>query len=208
MKTGNRYQGVAFHDKKQGVREAAQEGAANILEYGEKLPGNIAHPFDQDDNRLAEASAQPGGFACIPILRLDQLRPCGRSEDNRIHQGQRWSSSAFKDAHVMLLRLSSSNELIRRSSSASCAPVKGSCCCSRLSQSCAMSARRSVGRQTNDLIRSQQFHASQPTKKQGGGQGVRKTLGSVCRPASHCDAMLTSRRTTCGEFRWSNGVRP
>jgi hypothetical protein len=74
-----------------------------------------------------------------------RLRPCGLSEDNRIHYGQRRSSSAFRDAHVTPLRLSSSSELRRCSSSASWALVKGSCSCSRLSQSCAMSARRSGG---------------------------------------------------------------
>jgi hypothetical protein len=73
MKTGNHDQGVIFEDKKQRVREAAQEGAADIFEYDGELPGIIAHPIDQGVNRLAKTAAQPGGFAFIPILRLDQF---------------------------------------------------------------------------------------------------------------------------------------
>ena len=57
VKTGNHDQGVIFDDKKQGVWEAAQEGASNIFKDGGKLPGIIAHPFDQGVNRLAETSA-------------------------------------------------------------------------------------------------------------------------------------------------------
>jgi hypothetical protein len=120
-------------------------GTADIFKDGGKLLEIIVHPFDQRVNRLAKTSSQPGGFAFVPILRLDQFPPRCLSEDNRIHYGQRCSSSAFSDAHVTPLRLSSSSELRRRSSSASCTLVKGSRSCSRLSQSCAMSARRSRG---------------------------------------------------------------
>ena len=85
MKTGNHNWGVILDDKKQRVREAAQEGAADILEHDGKLPGIIAHPFDQGVHRLAETPAEPGGFAFIPILSLDQLLPRGQSEGNRMH---------------------------------------------------------------------------------------------------------------------------
>lgn len=57
MKTGNHDQSAAFDDKKQRVREAAQEGAPNILMDDGKLPGIIAHPSDQGVDRLTEASA-------------------------------------------------------------------------------------------------------------------------------------------------------
>jgi hypothetical protein len=57
VKTGNHDQGAIFDDKKQRVRKAAQEGAANIFEDNGKLPGIIAHPFDQGVNRLAETPA-------------------------------------------------------------------------------------------------------------------------------------------------------
>ena len=57
MKTRNHDKGVIFDYKKQRVREAAQEGAADTLEYGGELPGIIAHPFDHSVNRLAETSA-------------------------------------------------------------------------------------------------------------------------------------------------------
>lgn len=57
VKTGDHYYGVVFDNKKQRVREAAHEGASNILEDGGKLPGIVAHPFDESVNRLAEASA-------------------------------------------------------------------------------------------------------------------------------------------------------
>ena len=145
MKTGNHDQGVILDNKKQRVREMAQETAANIPKHGGKLPGIIADSLDQSVDCLPETPAKPGGFALIPILSLDQLGPRGLSKDDRIHYGQRCSSSALRDAHVTPLRLSSPSELRRRSSSASCASVKGSCSCSRLSQSCAMSARRSGG---------------------------------------------------------------
>src|SRR5580704_8535538 len=71
--------------------------------------------------RSITASIVPCGFAFVPILRVDQFRPRGLSEDNRIHYGQRCSSSAC------------------------CALVKGSCSFSRLSQNCAISAKRSGG---------------------------------------------------------------
>jgi len=71
MKTGNHNQSVIFDDKKQRIREAAHEGAANIFKHDGELPGIIAHPIDQDVNRLAKTPAQLSGFAFIPILRLD-----------------------------------------------------------------------------------------------------------------------------------------
>jgi hypothetical protein len=71
MKTGNHDQGVILDDKKQRVRKPAQEGASNIFEDDGKLPRIFAHPFDQGIKRLAETPVQPGGFAFIPILRLD-----------------------------------------------------------------------------------------------------------------------------------------
>ena len=39
MKTGNHDQGIVFDNKKQRVRKAAQEGAANTLKHDMKLPG-------------------------------------------------------------------------------------------------------------------------------------------------------------------------
>ena len=57
VKTGNYDQGGIFDDKKQRVRKAAQEGAANIFKDDGKLQGIIAHPLDQGINHLAETSA-------------------------------------------------------------------------------------------------------------------------------------------------------
>jgi len=57
MITSNHDQGAIFDDKKQRIREAAQEGTADILNHGGKLPGIIAHPFDQGINRLAKRPA-------------------------------------------------------------------------------------------------------------------------------------------------------
>ena len=73
MKTGNHHQGVIFDDKKQRIRETAQEGAVDISKYDGELPGIIAHPIDQGVNCLAKTAAEPVGFAFIPILRLDQF---------------------------------------------------------------------------------------------------------------------------------------
>jgi hypothetical protein len=75
MKTGNHDQGVILDDKEQRVREAPQEGSADILEHDGKLPGIIAHPFDQGINRPAKTLAWPSGFAFIPILRLRSTPP-------------------------------------------------------------------------------------------------------------------------------------
>jgi len=85
MKAGNHDQLVIFDNKKQGIRETAQECAADILKYDRELPGVIAHPIYQGFNRLAKTAAQAGDFAFIPILRLEQFLPGCLSEDNRIH---------------------------------------------------------------------------------------------------------------------------
>jgi hypothetical protein len=52
VETGNHDQGVIFD-----VRNAAQEGAANIFQDDRKLAGIIRHAFNQGVNRLAETSA-------------------------------------------------------------------------------------------------------------------------------------------------------
>jgi hypothetical protein len=77
MKTGNHDQSIIFDDKKHRVRKAAQQGAADIFKYDGELLGIIDHALDQGVNRKAKTPAQPGGFAFIPILRLDQFPPSG-----------------------------------------------------------------------------------------------------------------------------------
>ena len=57
VKTGNHDEGVSFKYKKQRVREAPQEGAANVVFDGWALPGIIAHPFDPRVKRMTEMSA-------------------------------------------------------------------------------------------------------------------------------------------------------
>jgi hypothetical protein len=47
VKTGNYDQGIIPDDKKQRLRKAAQEGTSHISKHGRKLPGIIAHSFDQ-----------------------------------------------------------------------------------------------------------------------------------------------------------------
>jgi len=119
---------------------------------------------------LAKTSSQADRFTLIPILRVSQLRPRGLSEDNRVRYGQRRSSSALSDAHVTPLRRSSSSEARRRSSSASCSPVKGICSCSRLSQSCAISAKRSEGVKRTISSGVSESMLSSLRKKESGGK--------------------------------------
>jgi hypothetical protein len=57
VKTGNHDRAFICDNKKERVREAAQEGASNVFKDGGKLPGMVAHPFDEGVNRLAETSA-------------------------------------------------------------------------------------------------------------------------------------------------------
>jgi hypothetical protein len=146
METGdNKHIAVFLQSEKQGIGKVPHKSAAHLFEDGWKLPGILAHPFDHWVNRLAEASAQASYFAVVPVLRLDQLRAGGLGEDDRIHYGQRCSSSALRLTHVTPVRRSSSSEARRCSSSTFCASVNGSSSCSRLSQSCAISASRSGG---------------------------------------------------------------
>jgi hypothetical protein len=102
-----------------------------------------AHAPEECVNRFAEMPAKSWGFAFAPVLRFDHFPSRRRSESNAEHYGQRCSSSAFRAAHVT--PFCRSCEARRRSSSACCAGVNGSGSCSRLSQSCAISASRSVG---------------------------------------------------------------
>jgi len=100
METGDNEQGFVFPDEEQRVRKAAQKCAAHVLEHDRKLPGVGAEALDEGVNRLAEMSAESGGFAFVPVLRLDDFPARALSENNPEHYGQRSSSSAFKAAHV------------------------------------------------------------------------------------------------------------
>ena len=136
---------VGFDDEHQSIREAPEQGAADVLVDNRKLAGIGAHALNDSVNHRAETSAQAGSLVLVPVRRVDHLGASGQGENNGIPYGQRCSSSAFNAAHVMPSHRSSSRELRRRSSSACCALVNGSCSCSRLSQSCAISERRSGG---------------------------------------------------------------
>ncbi len=96
--------------------------------------------------------------------------------------GQRFSSSALRDAHVTPLRLSSSSELRRYSSSSLCALVKGRCSCSRLSQSCAISARRSGG--VKRTISSGLSNPMPSSPRKEGRAALLKKTASIKHPAS------------------------
>ena len=97
---------------------------------------------------------------------------------NRIHYGQRRSSSAFRAVQVTPVRLSSSSETSLRSSSDSCERVNGRCSCSRLSQSCAIRAKRSgavrrtissgVGTSMPSSLREKR-HGGKATENRAGG---------------------------------------
>jgi hypothetical protein len=136
---------VSLDDEHERVGKAAKQGAAHVLvDYGE-LAGGGAHALNHCVNRRAETPAQTGSFILILILRVDQLGAGARGKDNRMHYGQRNSSSVFKAAQVMPSRRSSSSVARRRSSSPRCAAVRGRWLSSRLSQSCEINVRRSGG---------------------------------------------------------------
>ena len=81
VETGDHDHGVLVDYKKQRVRKAPQKGERRHFKHDGKLSGIITHPIDQRVNRLAKTPPQPGYFPFIPVLRINQLLPCGRGED-------------------------------------------------------------------------------------------------------------------------------
>ena len=119
---------------------------------------------------MAETSAQPSGFAFIPILRLDQLRPRGLSEDNRKHLRATLLKFGFQGRP----RYASAPIFVERSQAASKLRFlrTGQWKLLMFQTVPKLRDQRQTfrGRQTNDLISSEQFHAFQPTKKRTAGQ--------------------------------------
>ena len=74
---------IRFDDEHQSIREAAQQGAADVPVNDRKLPGIGAHALDRGVNRRAETQAQAGALVLIPILRVDQLGASCEGKDNR-----------------------------------------------------------------------------------------------------------------------------
>ena len=117
---------VGFDDEHQGVGEAAKQGATDALVDDGKLPWIGTHALDNGVNRRSETPAHARRLVLVPGLCVDQLGTGTWREDNRMHYGQRCSSSSFKAAQVMPSLRSRSSVARRLSSSARCAAVKGS----------------------------------------------------------------------------------
>jgi hypothetical protein len=110
--------------------------------HDRELPGIGSHTLNHSIDGIGKTSAQAGRLVLVPIARFNQFRTSGGRKNDWVHY---CSSSAFKASHGIPLRRSWSSVSRRRSSSASCAAVKGSWSASRLSHSCEIRARRSSG---------------------------------------------------------------
>ena len=108
---------VSLDDEHQRVWKAAKQGAAHVLVDYWELAGSGAYALNHGFNRRAVTPTQSGSLVLIPVLRVDQLGAGARGKDNRMHYGQRSSSSVFKAAQVMPSRRSSSSVARQRSSS-------------------------------------------------------------------------------------------
>jgi hypothetical protein len=75
MKAGNDEQGVAVNTEKQHIRKLVDPSPSQRLEYEGKLEGFGHHPLYRAVNLYAKTTTQPGGFAFIPVLRMNEFRP-------------------------------------------------------------------------------------------------------------------------------------
>jgi hypothetical protein len=85
MKARNDEQGVAVNTEKQHIGKLVDPSASQGLEYEGKLEGFGDHPLYRAVNLYAEATTQAGGFAFIPVLRMDEFRPRVRREPQPPH---------------------------------------------------------------------------------------------------------------------------
>jgi len=92
---------VVVNDEHPCVGETSQQGAADDFVSDGKLPGIGAHGLYHSVDGHAETPAQAGSLVLISILRVDHFSAGGLGEDNRMHYGQRCSSSAFNAVQLM-----------------------------------------------------------------------------------------------------------
>jgi len=85
MKTGNHHDRIGLHAEKQRIWKLAHLGTPDVAVHHRKLPGVVGEALHYGSNLGAEAAAEAGRFAFIPVLRADQLRSRCRSENDRQH---------------------------------------------------------------------------------------------------------------------------
>jgi hypothetical protein len=85
MKTRNDQEVVALDTKEQHIGKLVDPSPSQGLEHKRKLQRFGYNPLNRAINLGAKATTQPGGFAFIPILRMNEFRPRVRREPKAPH---------------------------------------------------------------------------------------------------------------------------